>query len=386
MVRRCPICNTSEGKLLKHMKMEIPESVHLPKSYDIAVCDKCGFTYAKLNGVTQENYNEYYSKNNDYSDEKLRTNLNNELNLARVNLIQKYISTDDKILDIGCGNGDFLVELKKSNYKNLQGIDPSADSVEAVKRRGINAQTGNIFDEGPENEKYDLICCTAVLEHIYDLNGCIEKLKGRLKGVGSRIFVDVPGMEGINEYITVPAEHFNCEHINYFTFQSLDNLFIANGFKRVSKQEDYYIFLKEKSVPILDIGAIYEMDEASTKVIEKDTKTAETILQYFSTVEKKILSQNESLGNILEKEDKVVVWGGGNYAFQMLSSVPEIREKINFFVDSNQNKVGRKIAGKEIKSIDAIPDDGTLVIVCSMNYSKEMAEKCEQQGIRYYIY
>ena len=182
--------------------------------------------------------------------------------------------------------------------------------MEAVKRRGINAQTGNIFDEGPENEKYDLICCTAVLEHIYDLNGCIEKLKGRLKGVGSRIFVDVPGMEGINEYITVPAEHFNCEHINYFTFQSLDNLFIANGFKRVSKQEDYYIFLKEKSVPILDIGAIYEMDEASTKVIEKDTKTAETILQYFSTVEKKILSQNESLGNILEKEDKVVVWGG----------------------------------------------------------------------------
>ncbi len=135
------------------------------------------------------------------------------------------------------------------------------------------------------------------------------KAEGRLKGVGSRIFVDVPGMEGINEYITVPAEHFNCEHINYFTFQSLDNLFIANGFKRVSKQEDYYIFLKEKSVPILDIGAIYEMDEAWTKVIEKDTKTAETILQYFSTVEKKILSQNESLGNILEKEDKVVVWG-----------------------------------------------------------------------------
>lgn len=62
------------------------------------------------------------------------------------------------------------------------------------------------------------------------------------------------------------------------------------------------------------------------------------------------------------------------------------KRKNNFFVDSNQNKVGRKIAGKEIKSIDANPDDGTLVIVCSMNYSKEMAEKCEQQGIRYYIY
>lgn len=145
MIRRCPICNTVESTVLKHMKMELPENVCLPKEYDIVACDRCGFSYARTDGVTQENYNQYYSVDNDYSDEEIRINVNKELNAVRIELMKKYVSPDSSILDIGCGNGDFLVELKESGYKNLKGIDPGKDSAEVVKKRGINAQVGNIF-------------------------------------------------------------------------------------------------------------------------------------------------------------------------------------------------------------------------------------------------
>ncbi len=387
MVRMCPICNSLESRHLKHMEMEISDRVCLPKSYDIVACSQCGFTYAKPEGgVTQENYNEYYSKSNDYSDEKIRVKLNKELDFARVKIIKKYIPLDTLILDIGCGNGDFLAELKENNYERLTGIDPGENSVKVVKKRGIYAQTGNIFDAGSEKEKYDLVCCTAVLEHIYDLKGCIEKLKRRLKGPGSRIFVDVPGMEGINEYLAMPAEHFNCEHINYFTFQSLDNLFSVNGFKRISEKEDYYVFLKEKSVPTLSIGAVYEWIDTMHGDIKKDTESEKAILQYFSVIEKKLANQKEMLKAVLMKEKRIVVWGGGNYAFQMLSSLPEIKEKIDYFIDSNHNKIGSKIIGKTVRSIDAIPKDGTLVVICSMNYAEEMAAECGKKAVRYYIY
>lgn len=384
MVRRCPVCGTPESEKLMHIEMEIPDNVCLPKNYDVVACNKCGFAYAKLEGVTQKNYNEYYSKNNDYSDEKIRIKFNKELDLARMELIKKHISTDAKILDIGCGNGDFLVELKKNGYNNIKGIDPSENSVEVVKERGIDAEIGNIFDIQAEDEKYDVVCCNAVLEHIYDLKGCIEKLKGRLKGVGAKIFVDVPGMEGINEYLAMPAENFNCEHINYFTFQSLDNLFCINGFKRISNKEDYYLFLKNAS--LLDIGAIYELKELVIENWKKDEESARAILQYFSTIEKQMIPQIESLRKELMKEERVVIWGGGNYAFQMLSLLPEIKKKINYFIDSNCNKLGRKIAGKEIRSIEEMPEDDTLVVICSMNYAEEMAAECEKKGVRYYIY
>lgn len=385
MIRRCPICNTVESTVLKHMKMELPENVCLPKEYDIVACDRCGFSYARTDGVTQENYNQYYSVDNDYSDEEIRINVNKELNAVRIELMKKYVSPDSSILDIGCGNGDFLVELKESGYKNLKGIDPGKDSVEVVKKRGINAQVGNIFGGGEsESEKYDVVCCTEVLEHIYDLKGCLEKLKGRLKGRGSQIFVDVPGMEGINKCFAMPAENFNCEHINYFTFRSLDNLFCINGFKRISKTEDFYLF--SEKMRVFNIGAVYEWDESVSVDLKKDTENAGEILQYFSKKEEQVWQKNALLRETLKGEKQIIVWGGGNYAFQMLASVPEIKGKIVFFVDSNRSKHGRMITGKEIKGIDAIPEDGTLVLICSMNYADEMAEECKKRGVRYYIY
>ena len=338
-------------------------------------------------GVTQKNYNQYYKKNNNYSDEKIKAKVNREINLTRTNLIKKYIPLEAEILDVGCGNGDFLVGLQKNNYKNLSGIDPSENSVEVVKKRGINVRVGNIFDAVSEkDDKYDVVCCTAVLEHIYDLEGCIEKLKCRLKGAGSKIFVDVPGMEGINQYLAMPAEHFNCEHINYFTFSSLDNLFLINGFKRISEKKDYYHYLKETSVPILSIGAIYELTESFAINIEKDIESAEQILQYFSTVEKQINKKNNLLKEAISGEKRIVIWGGGNYAFQMLAYLPEIEEKIAFFIDSNCNKQGTMIVEKEIKTVDMMPTDNSLVVICSMNYAKEMAAECKKRGVRYYIY
>ena len=306
--------------------------------------------------------------------------------MARMKLIKKYVPVNAKILDIGCGNGNFLLQLKENRYENIKGIDPDKASVEVVKSRGIDAQIGNIFDIKSENEKYDVVCCTEVLEHIYDLKGCIEKLKARLRGRGARIYVDVPGMEGINEKLAMPAEHFNCEHINYFTFRSLDNLFRMGGFKRVSEKDDYCLFLEKKSSPILVIGGIYELDEAGNEGITKDAEGAAQIIQYFRTIEEKVAQKNELLRKVLREEERVVIWGGGNYAFQMLSSVPEVKEKIDFFIDSNHSKHGRKIAGKVVRGVDDMPKDGTLILICSMNYAGEMALECKKRNVRYYIY
>lgn len=191
-------------------------------------------------------------------------------------------------------------------------------------------------------------------------------------------------MEGINKCFAMPAENFNCEHINYFTFRSLDNLFCINGFKRISKTEDFYLF--SEKMRVFNIGAVYEWDESVSVDLKKDTENAGEILQYFSKKEEQVWQKNALLRETLKGEKQIIVWGGGNYAFQMLASVPEIKGKIVFFVDSNRSKHGRMITGKEIKGIDAIPEDGTLVLICSMNYADEMAEECKKRGVRYYIY
>lgn len=45
------------------------------------------------------------------------------------NWIEKNIEKESKIMDLGCGNGHFLRELCQMGYKNLMGIDYSANAV-----------------------------------------------------------------------------------------------------------------------------------------------------------------------------------------------------------------------------------------------------------------
>lgn len=51
-----------------------------------------------------------------------------------INYINKLYSNnfDVKIIDIGCGNSEFLFALQKQNYNNLTGIDYSKESIEFV--------------------------------------------------------------------------------------------------------------------------------------------------------------------------------------------------------------------------------------------------------------
>ncbi|XP_077585158.1 EEF1A lysine methyltransferase 2 [Stigmatopora nigra] len=75
------------------------------------------------------------------------------------------IPEEAAILDIGTGNGAFLVELAKNGYKNLTGIDYSQASVEMAK--------SVLQAEGLENVKVKVVdFCSGGLEG-YDV--CVDK-------------------------------------------------------------------------------------------------------------------------------------------------------------------------------------------------------------------
>jgi 2-polyprenyl-3-methyl-5-hydroxy-6-metoxy-1,4-benzoquinol methylase len=58
--------------------------------------------------------------------------------------IPKYLnhvlptSKDAKILDIGCGFGQFLGELKSQGYTNLKGIDINDEAINSCKKKGLD--------------------------------------------------------------------------------------------------------------------------------------------------------------------------------------------------------------------------------------------------------
>lgn len=109
-------------------------------------------------------------KNNfDYENEEYLSKLN-ELPVSYyskyVYYLKNYLSKDFKFLDIGCGNGEVLFQLKKQGFKNGYGLDISKLFIKKAKTRGLKNVYSYDGKKFPFNNNYfDLVGSFNVLEH-----------------------------------------------------------------------------------------------------------------------------------------------------------------------------------------------------------------------------
>ena len=83
------------------------------------------------------------------------------------------------ILDVGCGQGSLLTELKMEfPYIEPNGVDISKSAIELAQQRLPNGRFA-VLDVARESldEKYDLVICSEVLEHIPDDDTALRNLR-----------------------------------------------------------------------------------------------------------------------------------------------------------------------------------------------------------------
>ncbi len=384
--RKCPICGSNEGNVLHKIAMNLPDKFPLPREYDVVSCSGCGFTYADVDAC-QNDYNQYYATCNMYSEYSgIRDKLTEANNKIRLEVFMKYVDKECKVLDIGCGGGDFLTALSDNGYKNLTGIDPSEISVKRIKSElGFNAVVGNIFDEALEELKcaFDVVCCTMVGEHVYDLGHFVQHLQQYARKNGGMIFIDVPCVEGFGTYIRKSAHYFNHEHINYFSLQSLDRLFANQGCKRISDDEESRKVL-DFEFPELIIEAVYVLEDGDNRLYGRDCVSEDAIKKYVSLIEKSEAQKiNEIKSFITEKEEGIVVWGVGSYCMNILEKIGDLKEKILFFVDNNRTKQGGKIVGKDIVGSEKLQDYGgkIRILILAIQQADDIVKEIDEMGI-----
>ena len=111
--------------------------------------------------------------------------------------VEKHISSNHKVLDLGCGNGVFLAILASRCEKTV-GIDISVDMLndcsKTIERLGIaNVKLINATSEKipfPDNE-FDVICLVDVIHHVEQLQESVLETHRVLKP-GGKLLVFEP--------------------------------------------------------------------------------------------------------------------------------------------------------------------------------------------------
>lgn len=116
-----------------------------------------------------------------------------------------------KILEIGCGNGNISYQLYRYGH-DVTGIDISPLTIQhAIEQYGtydnlrFRVENSEQLNPGPD-DKYDVIVCSEVLEHLYDPDKLISNFTTLLNKNGIAI-ITVPNGFGPREMlVTKPAQ------------------------------------------------------------------------------------------------------------------------------------------------------------------------------------
>jgi 2-polyprenyl-3-methyl-5-hydroxy-6-metoxy-1,4-benzoquinol methylase len=171
-----------------------------------------------------------------YADSNILTELQYEKASEQFDFYYKKILPHDysaKILDVGCGTGQFLYYLKKKGFKDIFGIDISEQQVEYC-RKNITESVKKIdafeFLNG-KDQFYDLIAVHDVLEHIPKTKTLVflNSIRNALKDNGVLI-ARVPNM---SNPFSMDSRYRDFTHESGYTGKSLKQVLWTAGFRTI---------------------------------------------------------------------------------------------------------------------------------------------------------
>jgi 2-polyprenyl-3-methyl-5-hydroxy-6-metoxy-1,4-benzoquinol methylase len=108
------------------------------------------------------------------------------------------LNQQSRLLDVGCGNGSFLNEVKMLTGCQVCGVDISTGAAKTAKENyGLDIHIGTIL-QAPFPERYfDVITAWEYLEHVNDPSGVLLKISSLLKNDGSCV-ISTPNFNSFN--------------------------------------------------------------------------------------------------------------------------------------------------------------------------------------------
>lgn len=142
------------------------------------------------------------------------------------------------IVDVGCGDGQFLEALNKKNNKSwkLVGVDSSPQAIQSLSSRNIKGVLSNFESMTWLTSPPDVITMFHVIEHVEQPKLFFKKAYQMLRNNGLLI-VDTPSFDGWDAKLFKKrywGGYHTPRHLTIFDKETLTKHLIAAGFEIVS--------------------------------------------------------------------------------------------------------------------------------------------------------
>lgn len=152
---------------------------------------------------------------------------------SRVETLNDWLKPGARVLDVGCGTGEFL-KLAKDRGCEVLGIEPgSSYAAFAQSEYGIDVINGPWQDAELPVGSFDVVTCNQVVEHLRDPMAALTAMSEWLKPEGVA-YISVPDMRPNSK---PTFERFHFAHIYGFTPETLHVAMAQTGLVAAQKGE-----------------------------------------------------------------------------------------------------------------------------------------------------
>jgi len=162
------------------------------------------------------------------------------------NYIAQYTGNNGTVLDVGCGNGEFLAILKEAGF-DVYGVEPDPLSASFVEEQfGIRVCRSMYQHTLFSSSSFSVITFIQVLEHLENPIEALSTAYMHLKPCGLLV-IDVPSFNNpriliyrLTRWKRLVRRDFIIPHCYYYTRRTLSNLVKKVGFHVVNVESGRY--------------------------------------------------------------------------------------------------------------------------------------------------
>ena len=163
---------------------------------------------------------------------------------GRADIVCEIAESPGRILDIGCGAGEFLCSFTKRGWQTV-GVEPGKEYAEKARSRGIEVIEESLTDDLVKRlGTFDAVLLIHVLEHVPYPEHMLRLVRDLL-GPGGLFLCEVPNDFNPLQEVAISVQGLRPwwialpDHLNYFSISTLASCIAGHGFEILVQTTDF---------------------------------------------------------------------------------------------------------------------------------------------------